>query len=56
MSDIVTGALEPLVGNILPGASLALNVSNDIFVSEMPARSMYLERLTLALRNRLACT
>jgi DNA modification methylase len=53
MVDFVTGALEPLVGNMLPGASLALNVSNDIFVSGTPARSMYLERLTLALHDRL---
>jgi site-specific DNA-methyltransferase (cytosine-N4-specific) len=53
MVDFVTHALEPLVGNMLAGGSLALNVSNDIFVTGTPARSMYLERLTLALHDRL---
>jgi len=46
-------ALEPIVRHLAPGGSIVLNVSNDIFESRSPARSMYLERLTLALHDRL---
>ena len=34
------------------GGSIALNVGNDIFMSGSPARSMYKERLLLALNDR----
>lgn len=54
MVDFVCSSLEPMVKNMLPGGSLALNISNDIFVSGTPARSMYVERLTLALHDRLS--
>lgn len=54
MVDFVCSSLEPIVKNMLPGASLALNVSNDIFVSGSPARSMYVEKLTIALDDRLS--
>lgn len=51
--DFICGALEPLLKNLIVGGCIALNVSNDIFLSKSPARSMYVERLTLALHDRL---
>lgn len=51
--DFICRSLEPLVRNMVPGASLALNISNDIFEQGSPARSMYCERLLLALHDRL---
>jgi len=51
--DFICEALEPIVRNLVPGGSICLNVSNDIFVSGSPARSLYRERLVLALHDRL---
>lgn len=44
--------LEPLVAQLAPGANVALNVGNDIFLEGSPARSLYVQRLTLALADR----
>lgn len=51
--DFICQALEPIVRNLVPGGSVVLNISNDIFLSQSPARSLYVERLTLALHDRL---
>lgn len=51
--DFICRALEPIVENLTPGGSIALNVSNDIFLQGSPARSLYLERLTIVLHDRL---
>ena len=51
--DWLTACLEPVVARLAPGASLFLNVSNDIFETGSPARSLYRERLVLALHDRL---
>ena len=51
--DFICRALEPLVRNLATRGSLCLNVSNDIFLADSPARSLYLERLVLALHDRL---
>lgn len=51
--DFICQALEPIVRSLIPGGSIVLNLSNDIFESKSPARSLYLERLTLALHDRL---
>ncbi|RAI99301.1 site-specific DNA-methyltransferase (cytosine-N4-specific) [Aeromonas salmonicida] len=51
--DFITQTLEPIVKNLVPGGSVVLNVSNDIFESKLPSRSMYLERMVLALHDRL---
>jgi DNA modification methylase len=51
--DWLCGLLEPIVKNLMPGGSIMLNVSNDIFMPKSPARSMYRERLVLALHDRL---
>ena len=51
--DWLCACLEPLVARLAPGASVFLNVSNDIFETGSPARSLYRERLVLALHERL---
>lgn len=51
--DFICAALEPLVKNLVPGGTVALNLSNDIFLSKSPARSLYIELLTIALQRRL---
>lgn len=51
--DFVCHALEPIVRNLLRGGSIVLGLSNDIFVTRSPARSLYVERLVLALHERL---
>lgn len=38
---------------MVQGGSLCLNISNDVFESGLPSRSMYVERLLLALHDRL---
>lgn len=50
--DYICRALAPIIRNLLPGGSIALNLSNDIFEEGLPSRSLYLERLTLALSDR----
>lgn len=45
--------LEPLVKNLVPGGTIALNISNDVFLTGLPARSMYRERLLLSLNDKL---
>lgn len=51
--DFICEAMEPIVRNLVPGGSICINVSNDIFVAGSPARSLYRERLVLALHDRL---
>lgn len=50
--DFVCQALAPIIDRMAPEASLVLNLSNDIFHERSPARSTYLERLTLALEDQ----
>lgn len=49
----IVAALAPVVEKLVPGGSLALNVGQDIFLPGSPARSMYRERLVLALHDQL---
>ncbi|WP_087865323.1 site-specific DNA-methyltransferase [Comamonas thiooxydans] len=51
--DWICKMLEPLVKNLVPGGSIALNISQDIFMPGSPERSMYAERLLLAMHDRL---
>lgn len=51
--DWLCEVLEPIVKNLKPGGSIVLNLSNDIFLPRQPARSLYRERLVLALHDRL---
>lgn len=50
--DFLCASLEPLIKNMAAGANLVLNVSNDIWMHRSPARSLYRERLVLALYER----
>jgi site-specific DNA-methyltransferase (cytosine-N4-specific) len=51
--DWLCTKLEPIVRHLVPGGNIALNVSNDIFLPGMPARSLYQERMVLAFAERL---
>lgn len=51
--DWICKVLEPVVKNLVPGGSIALNISNEVFLPGSPARSLYRERLVLALSDRL---
>lgn len=51
--DFIVESLEPVVKNLVPGGSLVLNISNDIFESKRPSRSLYVERMVLALHDDL---
>jgi site-specific DNA-methyltransferase (cytosine-N4-specific) len=51
--DFICRSLEPLVKNLVAGGTVVLQTSNDIFVQGSPARSLYIERLTLAVHDRL---
>lgn len=50
--DFVCCALEPIIRRLATGASIALNLGNDIFTKGAPGRSLYRERLLLALCDR----
>lgn len=50
--DWLCATIEPVVRNLAPGGSICLNIGNDIFMSKSPARSLYRERLVLALHER----
>lgn len=49
--DWICETIAPLIGNMADGASLCLNLGADIFMPKSPARSMYKERLILALND-----
>lgn len=51
--DFICESLEPIVEKLVAGGSVVLNVSNDIHVPKSPARSTYLERMVIALEDRL---
>lgn len=50
--DWICEHLEPVLKNLVDGGSIALNISNDIFMAKSPARSTYVERLVIALEDR----
>jgi DNA modification methylase len=50
--DFICEALEPIVSNLYPGGNIALNVSNDIFEKGSPSRSIYIEKLIIAVVER----
>lgn len=52
--DWVCKLLEPIAKHLVPGGSIALNISNDIFEPGSPARSLYREELIIALCRRLS--
>ena len=48
-SDFICRALEPVIKHLAPGGSICINLGNDIFIAGSPARSLYRERLMIAL-------
>jgi site-specific DNA-methyltransferase (cytosine-N4-specific) len=52
--DFICSALEPLIKLLVPGGTVTLNISNDVFLKGVPARSMAKERLVLALHDRFS--
>lgn len=50
--DYICDTLEPVIEALAEDGSLVLNVSNDIFIQGTPARSTYVERLTLEICER----
>ncbi|MEQ9223950.1 MAG: DNA methyltransferase [Salinisphaeraceae bacterium] len=50
--DWLCAVLEPVIAKLVPGGNLALVVGNDVFEQGSPARSLYQERLILALADR----
>lgn len=50
--DFICLSLESIIRNLVPGGSICLNLSNDIFVPGSPARSLYREQLLIALCGR----
>lgn len=51
--DFIVRCLEPIMKTLVDGGSVCLNISNDIFEEGSPSRSLYRERLVLALHDRL---
>ncbi|MBG6083085.1 site-specific DNA-methyltransferase [Rubrivivax gelatinosus] len=51
--DWLCGLMEPIVKHLVPGGSICLNISQDIHEPGSPARSLYVERLVIALHDRL---
>lgn len=50
--DWICRHLEPIIKRLIPGGSLAVNVSNDVFEPGMPSRSTYRERFVIAMEDR----
>lgn len=50
--DFICRVVEPITKNLVRGGNIALNLPNDIFEIKSPARSLYLEKLTIALCER----
>ncbi|MDF3833259.1 hypothetical protein P3W85_09915 [Cupriavidus basilensis] len=51
--DFLCEALEPIVRELVPGGSIVIDTGNDVHLARSPARSLYAERLLLALHHRL---
>ena len=53
-TDFILKSLTPIVKSLLPGGSIVINASNDIFEPGLPARSMYLEELMISIRKEFS--
>lgn len=51
--DWLCRQLEPIVKRLLTGGSIAVNLSNDVFVPGLPSRSLYREKFVIAMAERL---
>lgn len=54
--SFICESLAPIIERMTEEASLVLNVSNDIFLPSSPGRSTYVERLVIAVEDRLGLT
>lgn len=52
--DWMCRALEPIVKRLLPGGSIALVLSNDLFEEGQPSRSLYRERFIIEMSRRFS--
>lgn len=52
--DFICRSLDPIIKNLAPGGSVCINLSNDIFEVGSPSRSIYCERLVIALYDRFS--
>ena len=52
--DWLCDALAPFIERMADGGNLALNIGNDVFEPGRPSRSLYVERLVLALAERFS--
>jgi site-specific DNA-methyltransferase (cytosine-N4-specific) len=50
--DWICYILEPIISNLVDGGNIVLNISNDISLLGSPAKSLYKERLVIALSDR----
>lgn len=50
--DFICHVVEPIVGNLVRGGNVVLSLG-DVFEQGSPAKSTYIEELTIALRKRL---
>ncbi|GBO88620.1 site-specific DNA-methyltransferase [Marinobacter salsuginis] len=51
--DFIVESIRPIARNLVAGGSICLNVSNDIFEPGCPARSLYREKMVIALAEEL---
>lgn len=51
--DFICNSLEPIVKRLLPGGTIAVNLSNDVFIPGVPARSLYRAKFEIAMAERL---
>ncbi|WP_138437853.1 site-specific DNA-methyltransferase [Marinobacter shengliensis] len=51
--EFIVENIRPIAANLVDGGSICLNISNDIFVPGTPARSIYREKLVIALAEEL---
>lgn len=51
--DLIIGVLEPIMGNLVDGGSIMLNVGNDVFEDGVPSRSIYVEKLVIRMYETL---
>lgn len=50
--DWLCKTIEPVIDRLEEGGSICLNLGNDVFIKNSPQRSMYVERVSLALHDR----
>ena len=51
--DWLLSIIEPALKRLVDGGSIVINIGNDVFEAGMPSRTLIVERLTIALHDRL---